>query len=166
MHSGTKNRLKIKNLHKLVYVRYNIGLRMRNVINRKLRDDDYYNPIDLNHIFEDCDALEPWTRELKGPLLDGQENDWFDEALAEEEDEQDIIVMRSRFRYYDDDDDDLYAETQVKFYTHDVYVGEDATRDDKPGVSGNTTVGRGMHGPGSGWARVSPGLGPEHFYKL
>lgn len=56
-------------------------------MNNKYRNDDYYNPIDLNHTFEDNDTLERWTCELKGPRLDDQENDWLKEALANVEDE-------------------------------------------------------------------------------
>lgn len=117
----------MKNLHKLVSVYYNIWLNMKNMMNSKFRDDDYYNPIDLSYRFENNDALEPWTHELEGPPLDGQENDQLEEALAEEEDEQDIVVARSSFKHYNDDDD-LYAETHGIFYTHDIYAGEDVIR--------------------------------------
>lgn len=109
-------------------------------MNSTYRDDEYYNPIDLSHIFEDNDTLEPWTRELEGPLLDGQENEWLEEALANVDDEQDTDAPHSSFRHYDDDDD-LYAETHAIFYTHDVYIGEGTTRDDIAGVSGSGTVG-------------------------
>lgn len=56
------------------------------------------------------------------------------------EDEHDTDAPHSSFRHYDDDDD-LYAETHVIFYTHDVYAGEGATRDDISGMSGSGTVG-------------------------
>lgn len=97
-------------------------------MNSTYRDDEYYNPIDLSHIFEDNDTLELWTRELKGPLLDGQENEWLKEALANVEDEQHTAAPHSSFRHYDNDN--LYAETRAIFYTHDVYACEGATRDD------------------------------------
>ncbi|KAL0378591.1 UNVERIFIED_CONTAM: hypothetical protein Sradi_3164600 [Sesamum radiatum] len=43
------------------------------------KDDDYYNPIDLNHIFHDNDILEEWTREAEEPLLPENDLDWLDE---------------------------------------------------------------------------------------
>ncbi|KAK4400942.1 hypothetical protein Sango_1200300 [Sesamum angolense] len=42
-------------------------------------DDDYYNPIDLNHIFHDNDILEEWTRETEEPMLPENDLDWLDE---------------------------------------------------------------------------------------
>ncbi|KAL0413361.1 UNVERIFIED_CONTAM: hypothetical protein Sradi_1537800 [Sesamum radiatum] len=42
-------------------------------------DDDYYNPIDLNHIFHDNDILEEWTREAEEPFLPENDLDWLDE---------------------------------------------------------------------------------------
>jgi len=43
--------------HKLVFVYYNIRLRVRN-LTYKSDIDDYYNPIDLNNIFNDDDILD------------------------------------------------------------------------------------------------------------
>jgi len=133
-------------------------------VNNKSKHDDYYSPIDLSHIFEDNDTLKPWTCELEGPLLDRQEKGWLEEALAEE-DEHDTVVARSSFRHYDDDDD-IYVETHAIFYTHDVYAGDDATRDDVTSVSGSGIVGEtttreiGSDGDGGGGgAGVGVGAG-------
>lgn len=123
----------MKNLYKLVNVYYNIRLRNINVMNSNTKDGDYYNLINLSHIFEDSDTLEPWTCELEG--LDGQENDWLKEALVEEE-QQATIDEGSNFKYYNDDD--LYRETHA---TNDVYANKDVTRD-IASVSGSGTVGR------------------------
>ena len=37
-------------LHKLVYVHYNVRLQVKNLMQER-RNEDLYNPIDLNHIF-------------------------------------------------------------------------------------------------------------------
>ncbi|KAK4408106.1 hypothetical protein Sango_0391600 [Sesamum angolense] len=41
--------------------------------------DDYYSPIDLNHIFHDNDILEEWTREAEERMLPENDLDWLDE---------------------------------------------------------------------------------------
>ncbi|KAL0444506.1 UNVERIFIED_CONTAM: hypothetical protein Slati_2173300 [Sesamum latifolium] len=51
----------------------------RQPVSTSLPDDDYYNPIDLNHIFHDNDILEEWTREAEEPLLPENNLDWLDE---------------------------------------------------------------------------------------
>ena len=39
-----------------------MGLRVKNLI-QKRSDEDLYNPIELNHIFNDGDILDEWIRE-------------------------------------------------------------------------------------------------------
>ncbi|KAL0361974.1 UNVERIFIED_CONTAM: hypothetical protein Sradi_3881900 [Sesamum radiatum] len=78
IHTKLRNRLATENLHKLVYAHYNMRLRVRNLMYQR-EDDDYYNPIDLNHIFHDNDILEEWTREAEEPLLPENDLDWLDE---------------------------------------------------------------------------------------
>ncbi|KAL0444325.1 UNVERIFIED_CONTAM: hypothetical protein Slati_2155200 [Sesamum latifolium] len=78
IHTKLRNRLAIKKLHNLVYAHYNTRLRLRNLIYQR-EDDDYYNPIDLNHIFHDNDILEKWTREAEEQLLPENDLDWLDE---------------------------------------------------------------------------------------
>ncbi|KAL0322193.1 UNVERIFIED_CONTAM: hypothetical protein Scaly_2515700 [Sesamum calycinum] len=51
----------IQKLHKLVYAHCNMRLRVRNLMYQR-KDDDYYSPIDFNHIFHDNDILDEWTR--------------------------------------------------------------------------------------------------------
>ncbi|KAL0296220.1 UNVERIFIED_CONTAM: hypothetical protein Sradi_6674100 [Sesamum radiatum] len=78
IHTKLRNRLATEKLHKLVYAHYNMRLRVRNLMYQR-EDDDYYNPIDLNHIFHDNDILEEWTRETEEPMLPENDLDWLDE---------------------------------------------------------------------------------------
>ncbi|KAK4385596.1 hypothetical protein Sango_2683600 [Sesamum angolense] len=43
------------------------------------KDDDYYSPINFNHIFHDNDILDEWTRVAEEPLLPENHLDWLDE---------------------------------------------------------------------------------------
>ena len=52
----------MKKLHKLVYVHYNMRLRVKNLMQER-SNEDLYNPIDLNHIFNDDDILDEWIQE-------------------------------------------------------------------------------------------------------
>ena len=66
-------------------------------------NEDYCNPIDLNHIFEDDDILDDWIRETEEPALD-DDLSWLDEGIRnsdkgrrggddeEEEDDDDDYV--------------------------------------------------------------------------
>ena len=40
-----------------------------------------YNPIDLNHIFNDDDILYEWIREGEEPILSSDNLDWLDQDL-------------------------------------------------------------------------------------
>ena len=42
--------------------------------------DDYYNPIDLNNIFND-DILDEWIREGEQPMLPPDDLGWLDESI-------------------------------------------------------------------------------------
>ena len=68
IHTKLHNRLAMKKLHKLVYVIYNVRLRVKNLMQERSNEDLYY-PIDLNHIFNDNDILKEWTREGEEPML-------------------------------------------------------------------------------------------------
>ena len=59
---------------------YNMRLKVRNVFERQ-QDADFYNPIDLNHIFTVDDVLDNWIREGEEPILDGQKTDWIEGGL-------------------------------------------------------------------------------------
>ena len=68
-------------LHKLVFVHYNMRLRVRN-LPCKSDIDDYYNPIDLNNIFND-DILDEWIQEEKQPMLPPDDLGWLDEGIRQ-----------------------------------------------------------------------------------
>ena len=68
----------MKKLHKLVFVHYNIWLRARN-LTCQCNTNDYYNPIDLNNIFND-DILDGWIREGE-PILPPGDLGWLDEGI-------------------------------------------------------------------------------------
>ena len=46
----------------------------------KSETDDYYNPIDLNNIFND-DILNEWIREGEQPMLPPEDLGWLDERI-------------------------------------------------------------------------------------
>jgi len=43
--------------------------------------DDYYNPIDLNNIFNDDDILDEWIWEGEQPILPPDDLGWLDEGI-------------------------------------------------------------------------------------
>ena len=47
-------------------------------------NEDLYNPIDLNHIFND-DILDEWIREGDEPILSSDNLDWLDKYLLTNE---------------------------------------------------------------------------------
>ena len=57
IHTKLRNHLTMKKLYKLVYVHYNMRLRVKNLMHGR-SDEDLYNQIDLNHIFNDNDILD------------------------------------------------------------------------------------------------------------
>ncbi|XP_073138631.1 uncharacterized protein [Henckelia pumila] len=78
IHTKLRNHLAIAKLHKLVYVHYNMRLRVRNLMHKN-EDDDYYSPIDLDHIFKDDDILNEWTRDNEPPVLQDDDLEWLDQ---------------------------------------------------------------------------------------
>ena len=66
IHTKLRNRIKMENLEKLVYVHYNMRLRAKNV----KRHDTNDQLIDLNYIFHEEDPLAEWTTEVEPQLLD------------------------------------------------------------------------------------------------
>ncbi|XP_042441421.1 uncharacterized protein LOC122026766 [Zingiber officinale] len=48
---------------------------------RKQEDDDFYSPIDLNHIFHDDDILNEWTIDNEPLVLEDDDLTWLDQAL-------------------------------------------------------------------------------------
>ncbi|XP_028055925.1 uncharacterized protein LOC114260062 [Camellia sinensis] len=75
IHTKTRNRLKYKKLNKLVYVYYNMRLKVRHAT-RKSQDDreESFNPINLDYIFEEDDLLTPWLQEREHAVLDDEDN--------------------------------------------------------------------------------------------
>ena len=84
IHTKLRNRLAMKKLHKLVYVHYNVRLRVKNLMLER-SDEDLYNPIDLNHIFNDEDILDEWIREGEEPVLSYDNLDWLDQDIPSRE---------------------------------------------------------------------------------
>ncbi|XP_058771877.1 uncharacterized protein LOC131645218 [Vicia villosa] len=74
IYTKTRNRLKYKKLHKLVFTHYNMKLRMRDKL-RKTREEieASFDPINLDYIFQE-DPLSQWIEERENPLLDGVQN--------------------------------------------------------------------------------------------
>ena len=48
-------------------------------------DEDLYNPIDLNHIFNDDNILDEWIREGEEPIFSFDNLDWLDQDLPSRE---------------------------------------------------------------------------------
>ena len=80
IHTKLRNRLAMEKLHKLVYVHYNMRLRVKNLMQQR-SDGDLYNPIDLNHIFNDDDILDEWIKEEEEPNLPSDNLDLLDQDL-------------------------------------------------------------------------------------
>ena len=63
---------------------YNMRLRVKNLMQER-NNKDLYNPIDLNHIFNDDDILDEWIREGDEPILSFENLDWLDKGLPTNE---------------------------------------------------------------------------------
>ena len=59
-------------------------------------NEDLYNPIDLNHIFNDDDILDEWIREGGELILSSDNLDWLDKSLPTNEEgrERDVDSRR------------------------------------------------------------------------
>ncbi|XP_028077472.1 uncharacterized protein LOC114279430 [Camellia sinensis] len=75
IHTKTRNQLKYKKLNKLVYVYYNMRLKIRHAT-RKSQDnrEESFNPINPDYIFEKDDLLTPWLQEREHAVLDDEDN--------------------------------------------------------------------------------------------
>ena len=56
-------------------------LRVKNLMQER-NNEDLYNLIDLNHIFNDDDILDEWIREGDEPILSSDNLDWLDKGLS------------------------------------------------------------------------------------
>ena len=85
----------MKKSNKLVYVHYNMRLQVKNLMQER-SNEDLYNPIDLNHIFNDDDILDEWIREGEEPILSSDNLDWLDKGLPTNEEcrERDVDSRR------------------------------------------------------------------------
>jgi len=71
-------------LHKLVIIHYNMWLRVRNLTHQR-DQDDYYNPIDLSHIYDHNDILDAWFQEREQSVLREDDLHWLDEGISQSE---------------------------------------------------------------------------------
>ena len=99
-------------------------LRLRN-LSYHSHDDDYYNPIDLNHIFHDDDILEEWVRENEPPIMPEDNLDWLDEEIHRSEGE--------RHEHSVDNSDDIGNIPLSQFVAgkHKKVVGESSKQKNK-----------------------------------
>ena len=44
-------------------------------------NEDLYNPVYLNHIFNDDDILDEWIRKREEPILSSDNLDWLDKGF-------------------------------------------------------------------------------------
>ena len=95
-------------------------LKVRNVFERQ-QDADFYNPIDLNHIFTVDDILDNWIREGEEPILDGQRTDWIEGGL-----QQAAVAAAAEPEGIDQDMDDSYHEMHTFFLNPGPDVGGSA----------------------------------------
>lgn len=100
----------MKNLYHLAFVHYNMRLKIHNLVDRT-EDEDYYNPIDLSHIFEANDPIDTWIYEGEEPVLDGQDTNWLEREL-----DKGGKQMGDNNNIRDEEFDEIYNEMHVKFY--------------------------------------------------
>ncbi|XP_028060037.1 uncharacterized protein LOC114263653 [Camellia sinensis] len=80
IHTKTRNRLKYNKIQRLVFITYNMRLKLRHVKRSSQEEiDRSFNPVNLDYIFEEDDPISPWIEERENPLLDGVDNsEWLD----------------------------------------------------------------------------------------
>ncbi|XP_073015757.1 uncharacterized protein [Primulina eburnea] len=143
IHTKLRNRLAVEKLHKLVYVHYNMRLRVRNLMCGK-EDDDYYSPIDLNHIFHDDDILSEWIRDNEQPVLQDDDLAWLDEGIqnidAEETNTTTSVQSRGKKK--------KQAQMSSKLKVKEVISRDDSEDNDKSGDSDDTDDGNNQQGRG------------------
>ena len=67
-------------------------LQAKNLMQKqKKKKKDFYNPIDLNHIFNDDDILDEWIQERNDPILSSNNLDWLDKGLLLNEEDRETI---------------------------------------------------------------------------
>ena len=54
-------------------------------------NEDLYNPIDLNHIFNDDDILDEWILEGDEPILSSDNLDWLDKGFPSNEEGRETV---------------------------------------------------------------------------
>ncbi|XP_028117885.1 uncharacterized protein LOC114315472 [Camellia sinensis] len=86
IHTKTRNRLKYKKTQRLVFITYNMILKLRHVKRSSQEEiDRSFNPINLDYIFEEDDPISPWIEERENHLLDGVDNSkWLDLVSADD----------------------------------------------------------------------------------
>ena len=107
IHTKLRNRLAVKKLHKLVFVHYNMRLKVKILMHQR-DTDDFYNPIDLNHIFHQDDILDDWIRENEQPTLPEDNLDWLDKGIHQTESES---------SEYQEHDNDGFGDTLSQYIT-------------------------------------------------
>ncbi|KAF1894395.1 hypothetical protein Lal_00027154 [Lupinus albus] len=65
IHTKKRNRLTCNKLHRLVYIFYNMKLKMRIEIRNS------FNPINIDNIFQEDNPMSEWIEEREIPALDG-----------------------------------------------------------------------------------------------
>ena len=65
-------------------------LRVKNLM-QKQNNEDLYNPINLNHIFNDDDILDEWIQEGEEPILSSDNLDWLDKGLPTNEEGREAV---------------------------------------------------------------------------
>ncbi|RVW37460.1 hypothetical protein CK203_081666 [Vitis vinifera] len=65
-------------------------LRVKNLM-QKQNNEDLYNPINLNHIFNDDDILDEWIQEGEEPILSFDNLDWLDKGLPPNKEGREIV---------------------------------------------------------------------------
>ncbi|KAJ9130785.1 hypothetical protein P3X46_034118 [Hevea brasiliensis] len=80
IYTKTRNRLRYQKLHVLVFVHYNMRLKVKNLTRKSQQElERSYNLINLDYIFKEDDLLNPWLEERESPLLDGESNPWLND---------------------------------------------------------------------------------------
>ncbi|XP_021851785.2 uncharacterized protein [Spinacia oleracea] len=86
VHTKIRNRLKYPRLHQIVYLRYNMKLKLRHL--RRHGNDELnssYDPINLDYIFDVEDPLNDWLEESEAPVFQGDDLSW----LKDDDDDDD-----------------------------------------------------------------------------
>ena len=90
VHTKARNRLQYKRLHMIVYLRYNMKLKIRHATRRSQQEiDSSFNPINLDYIFED-DPLNSWLEGREQPVFEGDDFEWMN--FDEERDDNTIQI--------------------------------------------------------------------------